>query len=65
VALLVNPRVLPVTSLDELVARARDQPVKLNFIRPASALRIISEWTLKHQLGMDIVHVPYRGSPLL
>ena len=64
VALLVNPRVLPVKSLDELVARARAQPGKLNFSSSGIGTpHHLGMEVLKHQLGMDIVHVPYRGSP--
>ena len=64
VALLVNPRVLPVKSLDELVARARAQPGKLNFSSSGIGTpHHLGMEALKHQLGMDIVHVPYRGSP--
>jgi tripartite-type tricarboxylate transporter receptor subunit TctC len=44
VALLVNPRVLPLKSLDELIARARAQPGKLTSAHPASAPRTISGW---------------------
>jgi tripartite-type tricarboxylate transporter receptor subunit TctC len=64
VALLVNPRVLPVKSLDELVASARAQPGKLNFSSSGIGTpHHLGMEALKHQLGMDIVHVPYRGSP--
>jgi tripartite-type tricarboxylate transporter receptor subunit TctC len=64
VALLVNPRVLPVKSLDELVARARAQPGKLNFSSSGIGTpHHLGMEALKDQLGMDIVHVPYRGSP--
>jgi tripartite-type tricarboxylate transporter receptor subunit TctC len=63
-ALLVNPRVLPVKSLDELVARARAQPGKLNYSSSGIGTpHHLGMEALKHQLGMDIVHVPYRGSP--
>ena len=64
VALLVNPRVLPVKSLDELVARARTQPGKLNFSSSGNGTpHHLGMEALKEQLGLDIVHVPYRGSP--
>jgi tripartite-type tricarboxylate transporter receptor subunit TctC len=64
VALLVNPRVLPVKSLDELVARARAQPGKLNFSSSGIGTpHHLGMEALKDELGMDIVHVPYRGSP--
>jgi tripartite-type tricarboxylate transporter receptor subunit TctC len=64
VALLVNPRVLPVKSLDELVAKARAQPGKLNFSSSGIGTpHHLGMEALKDQLGMDIVHVPYRGSP--
>ena len=64
VALLVNPRVLPVKSLDELVARARAQPGKLNFSSSGNGTpHHLGMEALKDQLGLDIVHVPYRGSP--
>ena len=64
VALLVNPRVLPVKSLDELVARARAQPGKLNFSSSGNGTpHHLGMEALKDQFGLDIVHVPYRGSP--
>jgi tripartite-type tricarboxylate transporter receptor subunit TctC len=63
-ALLVNPRVLPVKSLDELVATARAQPGKLNYSSSGIGTpHHLGMEALKDQLGMDIVHVPYRGSP--
>jgi tripartite-type tricarboxylate transporter receptor subunit TctC len=63
-ALLVNPRVLPVKSLDELVARARAQPGKLNFSSSGNGTpHHLGMEALKDQLGLNIVHVPYRGSP--
>ena len=64
VALLVNPRVLPVKTLDELVARARAQPGKLNFSSSGNGTpHHLGMEALKDQFGLDIVHVPYRGSP--
>lgn len=64
VALLVNPRVLPVKTLDELVARARAQPGKLNFGSSGNGTpHHLGMEALKDQFGLDIVHVPYRGSP--
>lgn len=64
VALLVNPRVLPVKSLEELVARARAQPGKLSFSSSGNGTpHHLGMEALKDQFGLDIVHVPYRGSP--
>jgi tripartite-type tricarboxylate transporter receptor subunit TctC len=64
VALLVNPRVLPVKSLDELIARARAQPGKLSFSSSGNGTpHHLGMEALKDQFGLDIVHVPYRGSP--
>jgi tripartite-type tricarboxylate transporter receptor subunit TctC len=64
VALLVNPRVLPVKTLDDLVARARAQPGKLNFSSSGNGTpHHLGMEALKDQFGLDIVHVPYRGSP--
>ncbi|MDQ1450790.1 MAG: hypothetical protein QOK38_656 [Acidobacteriaceae bacterium] len=64
VALLVNPQVLPVKSLDELVARARAQPGKLNFSSSGNGTpHHLGMEAIKDQFGLDIVHVPYRGSP--
>jgi tripartite-type tricarboxylate transporter receptor subunit TctC len=64
VALLANPRVFPVKSLDELVARARAQPGKLSFSSSGNGTpHHLGMEALKDQFGLDIVHVPYRGSP--
>ena len=62
-ALVVNPTALPVKSLDELVARARAQPGKLNYGSAGNGTpHHLGMELLKRQLGLDIVHVPYRGA---
>jgi tripartite-type tricarboxylate transporter receptor subunit TctC len=60
--LVVNPK-LPVKSVKELIAYAKANPGKLNFgsSGPGSNYHMAAE-LLKHFTGIDIVHVPYRGS---
>jgi tripartite-type tricarboxylate transporter receptor subunit TctC len=59
--LVINPS-LGVRDLQGLVARARKRPGQLNYasIGPASSLHIMGE-LLKVTLGIDVVHVPYKG----
>lgn len=58
----VNPGV-PVKSIAELVALAKQQPGKLNYgsTGNGSAAHLIGE-LFKGTAGIDLVHVPYRGS---
>ncbi len=60
--LVVNPSV-PAKNLDELLALARAKPGTLNFgsSGPGSNYHMAAE-LLKHLTGIDIVHVPYKGS---
>jgi tripartite-type tricarboxylate transporter receptor subunit TctC len=60
--LVVNPKV-PVKSVKELIDYAKANPGKLNFgsSGPGSNYHMAAE-LLKHLTGIDIVHVPYRGS---
>jgi tripartite-type tricarboxylate transporter receptor subunit TctC len=67
--LLVMPSILavnndvPVKSVAELIALARASPGKLSFASPgAGTPQHIAGEVLKSQLGLDIVHVPYRGA---
>jgi tripartite-type tricarboxylate transporter receptor subunit TctC len=55
---------LPVTSVKELVAYARANPGKLNFasVGNGSSSHLTME-LLKSTAGLDIVHVPFNGSP--
>ena len=61
--LVVDPK-LGVASVKEFVALARSQPGKLNYgsVGNGSASHLTMEM-LKTQAGIDIVHVPYPGSP--
>lgn len=61
----VNPG-LPVKNLNELVAYARANPGKLNFASTgfSSPGHILLEM-LKREAGIDIVHVPYKGTAQL
>ena len=60
--LVVNPSV-PVTNMKELLALARAKPGTLNFgsSGPGSNYHMAAE-LLKHLTGINIVHVPYKGS---
>ena len=61
--LVVEPS-LPVNSVQELIALARSQPGKMNYASAGngSTHQFCAE-LLKSSTGIDIVHVPYKGSP--
>jgi tripartite-type tricarboxylate transporter receptor subunit TctC len=60
--LVVSPA-LPVSSFRELVEYARARPGKVSYGSPGigSALHLAGE-LLKREAGIDIVHVPYKGT---
>lgn len=62
-ALTVNSAV-PANSVGELVALAKANPGKLNYasLGVGSAHHMLGE-LLRRRAGIDIVHVPYKGSP--
>ena len=61
-ALVANPRVLPVQSLNDLASQARANPGKLNYGSPGNGSPIhLAVELLKQNLGLDIVHVPYKS----
>jgi tripartite-type tricarboxylate transporter receptor subunit TctC len=61
--LTVNARVVPVNSVIELVAYIRARPGQLNYgSGGVGASNHMTTELLKHQLGLDIQHVPYRGA---
>jgi tripartite-type tricarboxylate transporter receptor subunit TctC len=62
--LIVNPT-LPATSVQELVALARARPGRLNYSSAGIGTppHLIGEM-FKQRLGLDVVHVPYKGGGL-
>ncbi len=63
-ALVVNPVVFPVKTLQELVAAVRAQPGKFNYASSGSGTsHHLGMEVLKQQLGLDVVHVPYKSAP--
>jgi tripartite-type tricarboxylate transporter receptor subunit TctC len=62
--LVVTPS-LPVHSVRELIAYARANPGKLNFASSGTGGLIhLTGEMFKHAAGIDIVHVPYKGTSL-
>ena len=61
--LAVNPSV-PAKTTQELIAYAKANPGKLTYGSPGigSALHLIGE-LMRREAGIDIVHVPYKGTP--
>jgi tripartite-type tricarboxylate transporter receptor subunit TctC len=54
---------LPVKSLPELVAYAKANPGKLNYASSGSgSLQHVTGEMLKQQAGIDMIHVPYKGT---
>src|SRR6266508_7054572 len=63
VVLAVNPNVLPAKSFAEFLAQVRARPGALNYSSPGTGtLQNVGMELLKQQLGLDAVHVPYRGA---
>lgn len=53
----------PIQSLSDLIARAKAAPGQLSYASSgAGSSPHLAAELLKHQAGLDIVHVPYRGS---
>ena len=62
-ALVVNPNVLPVKTLDELAAYVRARPGKVNYGSPGNGTpQHLAIELLKQRLKLDIVHVPYKNA---
>ncbi len=61
--LIVNPS-MPVKSVDELITMAKSQPGKINYASAGngSTHHFCGE-LLKSATGIDVQHVPYKGSP--
>jgi tripartite-type tricarboxylate transporter receptor subunit TctC len=58
----VNPSV-PINNLQDLVAQAKAKPGSLTYGSAGiGSIHHISMESLKHDLGVDITHVPYKGS---
>jgi len=61
-ALVVHPSV-PARSVQELVALAKAEPGKLNYASPGSGTpHHLAMELFKQHFGVDIVHVPYKGT---
>jgi tripartite-type tricarboxylate transporter receptor subunit TctC len=59
---LVANNELPVKTVAELAAYIKARPGKLNFASPGSgSLNRLEMETFKHEIGGDMVHVPYKG----
>lgn len=62
-ALMVNPSVLPAKNLEELVAYVKARPGKIGYGSPGSGTpQHLSVELLKRRLGLDMLHVPYKGT---
>jgi len=60
--LVVNPS-LPIHSVADLVKRAKDKPGQLSFATPGpGTFHHLNAEMFKTQFGLDLIHVPYKGS---
>lgn len=60
---VVNPA-LPIRSIPDLIAYAKAHPGELSMASPGSGTTIhLTGELFKLQTGIDMVHVPYRGTP--
>jgi tripartite-type tricarboxylate transporter receptor subunit TctC len=63
IALVVNPAVLPVRTLDEFTAQVRARPGKVSYASPGNGTpQHLAVELLKQRLGVDLLHVPHKGA---
>jgi tripartite-type tricarboxylate transporter receptor subunit TctC len=65
--LLVNPKVVPVNSVAELIALAKKKPGEIAYgSNGPGSLTHLTTALMEHQAGVKLLHVPYQGaSPLM
>ena len=60
--LLVVPNSLPVKSVQDLIALAKQKPGELSYASPSSgSANHLAAELLKTMAGIDLVHIPYKG----
>jgi tripartite-type tricarboxylate transporter receptor subunit TctC len=65
-SVMVVPKTLPVTNLQEFIALAKSQPGKLNFGSSGNGTNShLSGELFKAQAGVFMTHIPYRGTGLV
>ena len=60
--LLVNPKTVPVNSVEELTQYLKARPGQLAYASGNASGHVAAEW-YKQIVGFDAVHVPYKGVP--
>jgi tripartite-type tricarboxylate transporter receptor subunit TctC len=60
--LVINPSLLPVTSVKELIEYVKPRPGKFSFAS-GNTSGIVAGETLAHWAEIDILHVPYKSTP--
>jgi tripartite-type tricarboxylate transporter receptor subunit TctC len=65
--LLVNPKAVPVNSLEELIALAKTKPGRISYgSNGPGSLTHLTTAIMAHQAGVEFLHVPYQGAaPLM
>lgn len=61
--LVVNPRLLPMTTLPELIAYIRANPGKVNYASAGTGSQLhLTGAMFQAAVGVEMTHIPYRGS---
>lgn len=61
--LVVNPSVIPVNSVKELIEQAKKQPGKIDYASPGpGSPHHLAMELFKQRTGIDVTHVPYKGA---
>ncbi len=64
--LLVNPAAVPVTSVAELIALAKQKPGAISYASNGpGSLTHLTAAVMAHQAGIELLHVPYQGASAL
>jgi tripartite-type tricarboxylate transporter receptor subunit TctC len=63
IVVVINPQVLPVNSIPELVSYVKANPGKVNFASAGNggSSHLVPEY-FKYRTGTDMTHIPYKGS---
>jgi len=61
--LVINPRLYKVSTVREFIDLAKREPGRINYASPgAGSPHHLAMELLRHQTGIDVTHVPYKGA---